>query len=72
MVRRLVEQKQVRFGEKDARDLDPPPLTTREHSKRKIDAVEPQAQAADDPPCVRLRRVAAGVAIPFLGVGVPL
>ena len=72
VVGRLVEEQQVRVGEKHARELDAPALATGQHAQGQVDAVEPEAEAACDLARVRLARVAAGGAISLLSLGVAL
>src|SRR5207244_13580773 len=69
VVRRLVEQQQVGVGEQDARELDPPPLSSGQHAQWKVDAAFLQPQAGGDATGMRLGRAAAIQRVPLLSVG---
>jgi hypothetical protein len=71
VVRGLVEQQDVRAGEEDPCELEPPPLPTRERGDRQVQAVLRQAEADGDPPRLGLTRVAAGGPVPLLEAGEP-
>ena len=68
MVRRLVEQQQLAPHEQDARQLHPAPLTSRQCTDRKGEAIVSQPEARADAPDLGFGRVATVSSELVLGV----
>jgi hypothetical protein len=72
VVRRLVEQQQIRPAEQDPRELQAPALSARESANGQIEPVLRESEARSDPPNLGFAGVPARRAVALLEPGEPL